>query len=217
LEAAWRGLKFLVDRIEFRVQISLEILSTTRDTLLEDFYEKVFKVEYDGLAEDPLTLVVADFAIDRGPSDLEMLQDAARMASSLRVPFVFAGAPEFFGVRQPGLLATLPDLVQKMRSQEYAKWNRFRQQESALWVADCQPGAAPRCLGIAGCPGSRVCLGYPCGRARRATAVGFRRVGPGRGRGAGLRCRGAALPARRGSASRATREPSATAVPGRQE
>ena len=135
LEAVWRGLKFLVDRIEFRREISLEILSTTRDTLLEDFYEKVFKSEYDGLAEDPLTLVVADFAIDRGLSDLEMLQDAARMASSLRVPFVFAGAPEFFGVRQPGLLATLPDLVQKMRSQEYAKWNRFRQEESSLWVA----------------------------------------------------------------------------------
>lgn len=134
LEAVWRGLKFLVDRIDFRGRISLEILSTTRDRLLEDFYEKVFKPEYDGLAEDPLTLVVADFAIDRGPSDLEMLQNAARMASSLRVPFVFAGAPEFFGVRQPGLLATLPDLVQKMRSQEYAKWNRFRQEESALWV-----------------------------------------------------------------------------------
>lgn len=135
LESAWRGLKFLVDRIDFRRPITLEVLPTSRDGFLDDFYHKVFKPEYDGLTAQPLTLVIADFAFDRSPVDLEALQNAARMAESLRVPFVVSVGPEFFGVRQPGLLATLPDLVQKMRSQEYAKWNNFRRQDAALWIA----------------------------------------------------------------------------------
>lgn len=135
LESAWRGLKFLVDRIDFRKSISLEILPTSRADLLDNFYNKVFKPEYEGQTEHPLSLVVADFAFDRGVADLETLQHAARMAESLRVPFVASVAPQYFGVRQAALLATLPDLVGKCHSPEYAKWNRLRTQDASLWLA----------------------------------------------------------------------------------
>ncbi len=37
MESAWRGLKFLVDRTDFRENIKLEILNVSKQDLLDDF------------------------------------------------------------------------------------------------------------------------------------------------------------------------------------
>src|SRR5262245_7000249 len=37
LEAAWRGLKFLVDRTDFRENVKVELLNCSKDDLLADF------------------------------------------------------------------------------------------------------------------------------------------------------------------------------------
>src|SRR4051794_24101682 len=37
LESAWRGLKFLIDRTDFRENIKVELLSVSKDELLTDF------------------------------------------------------------------------------------------------------------------------------------------------------------------------------------
>ncbi|NVZ67294.1 type VI secretion system contractile sheath large subunit, partial [Pseudomonas gingeri] len=37
LESAWRGLKLLVDRTDFRENIKLEVLHATKEELLDDF------------------------------------------------------------------------------------------------------------------------------------------------------------------------------------
>lgn len=134
LEAAWRGLELLLRAVIPTSKVTVEIQPTAKVDLLDSFYDAHFEREHSGESEPPLGLVLAPFAFDRTPRDIEDLQQAARMASSLGVPFLLEAAPEFFGVKQAGLVATMPDLIGKCRGPEYAKWNRLRADDTSLWL-----------------------------------------------------------------------------------
>jgi type VI secretion system protein ImpC len=114
--------------------VQIETLSAGRDDFLDVFYEKVFLAEHGGVPEVPLSAVVLGYEFDRGADDVDVLRHAARMGESLRVPFLAAAAPAFWGIRQPALLANLPDLARKVEGSEYAKWNLLRREEAALWL-----------------------------------------------------------------------------------
>lgn len=135
LEAAWRGLKFLIDHTDFRRRIRLEILPASKEDFLNQFFERIFHTEYEGRSELPLAVVVADYAFDRSPGDLDALRHTGKMGASLRMLFLASASPAFWGVKRAKLLATLPDLVRKSRGPEYAKWNRFRTEEESGWLA----------------------------------------------------------------------------------
>lgn len=134
LEAAWRGLNHLLRRVSSTSPVTVEIQPTAKPDLLDTFYDTHFEREHAGESDSPLGLVLAPFAFDRTPRDIEDLQHAARMASSLGVPFLLEVAPEFFGVKQAGLVVAMPDLIGKCRGPEYAKWNRLRADDASLWL-----------------------------------------------------------------------------------
>jgi type VI secretion system protein ImpC len=135
LEAAWRGVAFLAARAaRSGGRVQLEILATDREALLDTFYDQVFGVEHDGASPVALSAVVLGWELDRGPADVEDLRHLARMGDSLRVPFLGAAGPGFWGIRQAGLLANLPDLVRKAEGSEYAKWNGLRREEASHWL-----------------------------------------------------------------------------------
>jgi len=134
LEASWRGLQLLLDRLRPGAPVVIEAQPTSKLDLLDSFYDTHFEPEHGGQADPPLGLVLAAFAFDRTPRDIEDLQHASRMAASLGVPFLLEAAPEFFGVKQAGLVATMPDLTGKCRGPEYAKWNRLRADDASLWL-----------------------------------------------------------------------------------
>jgi type VI secretion system protein ImpC len=129
------GAALLAERAAGHPAVRLETLSAGRDDFLDVFYEKVFLAEHDGAVEAPLSLVVLGYEFDRGGDDVDLLRHAARMGESLRVPFLAAAAPSFWGIRQPALLANLPDLTRKVEGSEYAKWNLLRREEAALWLS----------------------------------------------------------------------------------
>lgn len=134
LEASWRGLRLLLERLRPDAPVVIEVQPTSKLDLLESFYDTHFEPEHGGKTDRPLGLVLAAFAFDRTPRDIEDLQDAARMAASLGVPFLLEAAPEFFGVKQAGLVVAMPDLAGKCRGPEYAKWNRLRADDASLWL-----------------------------------------------------------------------------------
>jgi len=128
------GAAFLGERAAKDASVRIETLSAGRDDFLDVFYEKVFLAEHDGASEVPLSAVVLGYEFDRGADDVDLLRHAARMGESLRVPFLAAAAPSFWGIRQPALLANLPDLARKVEGSEYAKWNLLRREEASLWL-----------------------------------------------------------------------------------
>lgn len=115
-------------------QVVLERLSAGREDFLDVFYEQVFTAEHAGTPEVPLSAVVLGYEFDRGADDAESLRHLARMGESLRVPFLAAVSPAFWGIRQPALLANLPDVARKVEGSEYAKWNLLRREEASLWL-----------------------------------------------------------------------------------
>jgi len=135
LEATWRGLNFLVRNSDSRKGIFLEVLPVARERALEVFFEKIFHTEYDGLSKIPLNFVLTNFSFGRSKPDLDMLKDMAKLGAGLSVPFIGAMSPSFWGVRQASMLNKLPDLLEKIKASEYAKWRSFRREEESLWLA----------------------------------------------------------------------------------
>ena len=97
LETAWRALKFLVERTDFKKGVFLEVVSATKDDLphaMEGLVER--EQETGGLP--PLVAIWMDFEFDATVRDMESLARIGELASGQNVPVLAAVGPTFFGV-----------------------------------------------------------------------------------------------------------------------
>ena len=108
MEASWRSLKFLVDRIDFKKNAKLDILDVSKDNLAEDFedapetiqsglYKHVYVSEYDTPSSEPYGSIVSNFEFDSGPSDITLLQSVSKVSAACHCPFLGTASPKFFG------------------------------------------------------------------------------------------------------------------------
>ena len=88
LESSWRSLKFLVDRTDFRENNKLEILSVSKEKLLEDFedapeitrsglYKAVYTAEFGQFGGQPFGSIIGNYEFNPGPQDMKLLQSVA--------------------------------------------------------------------------------------------------------------------------------------------
>ena len=150
IESAWKSLKFLVDRTDFRENIKIELLNASKDDLLEDFedapeipksglYKLAYTAEYGQFGGQPYGNIVANFDFGPGPQDIKLLQYVAAVSAMAHAPFIAAAGPKFFGVDSFQELPNLKDLHSIFESPQYAKWQSFRQSEDARYVALTTP------------------------------------------------------------------------------
>lgn len=135
LESTWRGLKFLIDRTDFRENVKVELLSVPKSNLRDAIYHQVFQPEYNDLLEYPLSVMIADYEFNRSPEDMELLGDIARMAASMQAPFISSVGPEFFGAQKAEELSRLPSLRTYFQKPEYAQWRSLRDNETSQYIA----------------------------------------------------------------------------------
>src|SRR5258708_5878652 len=78
MESAWRGLKFLIDRVDFRENTKVELLNCSKEDLLADFedspevpksglYKLVYSAEYGQFGGRPLGALRFDLAFRSRP------------------------------------------------------------------------------------------------------------------------------------------------------
>ncbi len=145
LESAWRALKFLVDRTDFRENIKIEILNVTKEELLDDFedspevpksglYKIVYTREYGQFGGQPYAAMIANYEFGPGPQDLKLLQYVASVAAMAHAPFIAAASPSFFGIESFTELPKLKDLKSIFEGPQYIKWQSFRESEDARYV-----------------------------------------------------------------------------------
>jgi type VI secretion system protein ImpC len=143
LEAAWRGLKFLVDRIDFRKNLRLSVLPVRKDSLNEALYHQLLMPIYHGsiqeLIDAPISVVIADFEFSNTTEELERLDDLAESMASLQVPLLAGVGPAFFGKQHTSELASLPVLWQLMKRPEYVGWNALRSKAVSNYLALALP------------------------------------------------------------------------------
>ncbi|MDI6752888.1 MAG: type VI secretion system contractile sheath large subunit [Thermodesulfobacteriota bacterium] len=146
LESAWRSLRFLADRTDFRENIKIEILNVNKEQLLEDFedapevpksglYKTVYSSEYGQFGGQPYAALVGNYEFGPGPQDIKLLQYLASVAAMSHTPFVASASPNFFGILDFGTLPNLKDIKSILEGPQYAKWRSFRESEDSRYLA----------------------------------------------------------------------------------
>ncbi|MEM6787593.1 MAG: type VI secretion system contractile sheath large subunit [Myxococcota bacterium] len=150
LEAAWRGLKFVVDRVDFRENIRVAFVNVSKDDLLEDFedsvevpksgmYKTVYSEEFGQFGGRPWGLVIANYAFTPSPRDMALLDACASVASMAHAPFVASAAPGFFGLEDWRKLPQMAEIAAHFEGPQFTKWRSFRDSEDARYVGLCLP------------------------------------------------------------------------------
>jgi type VI secretion system protein ImpC len=145
LESAWRSLKFLVDRTNFRENNKIEILNVSKDDLLDDFgdapeivkaglYRTVYRKEYGQFGGQPYGALIGNYEFGAGPQDMRLLQFVASVSAMSHAPFISAANPAFFGQVDYTTLPFLKDINAIMEAPQYIKWQSFRESEDARYV-----------------------------------------------------------------------------------
>jgi type VI secretion system protein ImpC len=145
LESAWRGLKFLVDKTDFRENVRLELLNVSKEELLDDFddapeitksglYKTVYSAEYGQFGGKPYGNIIANYEFGPGPQDIKLLQYLGSVSAMAHAPFIAAAGPEFFGLDDFNGLPSLKDLKSLFEGPQYVKWQSFRESEDARYV-----------------------------------------------------------------------------------
>ncbi len=146
LESAWKGLKLLIDRTDFRENIIVELVNVSKDDLHKDLeeapeipksglYKTVYTAEYGQFGGNPFAAIIGNYDFGPGAHDLKLLQRIASVATMAHAPFVAAASPQFFGEKDFLKLPNLKDLKALMEGPQYIKWNAFRDSPDARSVA----------------------------------------------------------------------------------
>ncbi len=150
LESAWRGLKLVVDRTNFRENIKLELVNISKEDLLVDFedspevpksglYKLVYTAEYGQFGGQPVGAMIANYEFGPGPQDIKLLQYVASVGAMAHAPFIAAAGPKFFGLEDFRSLPNLKDLKSIFEGPQYVKWQSFRESEDARYVGLTMP------------------------------------------------------------------------------
>jgi len=150
LESAWRSLRFVVDKVNFRENIRMEFLSLDKESLLADledspdltksgFYRIVYSNEYGVFGGKPFGVMNLNYDFGPGPQDVDMLRKVASVASMSHVPVLTNASPEHFGDNSFRNVPNLKDLKSLFEGPQYARWHGFRESEDARYVGLCMP------------------------------------------------------------------------------
>lgn len=145
LESAWRSLKFLVDRTNFRENVKLEIMNLSKQDLLDDFtdapevvqsglYKVCYSREYGQFGGQPYAAIIGNYEFGPGPQDIKLLQDVAAVSAMSHAPFIAAAGAQMFGIDDFSKLPDLKDLKAIFEGPQYTKWQSFRESEDSHYV-----------------------------------------------------------------------------------
>jgi type VI secretion system protein ImpC len=146
LESAWRGLKFAIDRTNFRENIKMQILNVSKEDLLADFedapeitksglYKQVYTAEYGQFGGEPVGAMIANYEFSPSSPDIALMQNVAAVGAMAHTPFVASAGPKFFGEDDFLKMPNLKDMHAIFEGPQYAKWNGFRESEDARYLA----------------------------------------------------------------------------------
>mgnify|MGYP000008050344 CR=1 FL=1 len=146
IESSWRGLNFLVNRTDFKQNIAIEMISSSKEELIEDFedapdvtrsglYKHVYSAEYGQFGGKPYGAIISGFALDPSAKDLKLMQDVASVSAMSHAPFIASAGPKFFGLESFQGMPALKDLESIFEGPQYAKWQGFRESDDARNVA----------------------------------------------------------------------------------
>ncbi|MGF1873275.1 type VI secretion system contractile sheath large subunit [Photobacterium indicum] len=150
MESAWRGLKLLVDRTDFRENIKIEVLHATKQEMLDDFefapetalsglYKHIYSSGYGQFGGEPVGAIIGNYAFSPSTPDIKLLQYVGAVGAMAHAPFISGVSPEFFGIDSFEELPNIKDIKSTFESPRYTKWRTLRESEDARYIGLTAP------------------------------------------------------------------------------
>ena len=157
LEAAWRGLHFLVRQTETTSTLKIRVFDIAKRELartLRKFrgaawdqsplFRKLYDEEYGQFGGEPYGVVVGDYQVDHHPEDVQLLSDMAKIAAAAHFPFITGAAPSVMQMESWRELANPRDLTRIFQTPQYAAWRAMRTDQDTRYLGLCMPHCLAR-------------------------------------------------------------------------
>ncbi|MFZ4858658.1 MAG: type VI secretion system contractile sheath large subunit [Desulfuromonadaceae bacterium] len=150
IEAAWRGLEYLVQQSETGDMLKIRVMNISKKDLLKDMekasefdqstlFKKIYEEEFGQFGGASYGALIGDYHFSNSPQDLTLLEKVSEVAAAAHAPFISGAAPTMFNWDSFTELSAPRDLAKIFQSVEYAKWKSFRDSEDARYVALALP------------------------------------------------------------------------------
>jgi type VI secretion system protein ImpC len=151
MESAWRSVQFLVDRTDFRQNISLSLLNVTKAELADDLtseadasrtklYGHLYSPNLGTYGGTPFGAVIGNYEFDTRSADVALLKSAAAVAAMAHAPFIAAASSKAFGASSfKSLVQRTEDIGELMKGDQFTKWHALRESEDARYLGLALP------------------------------------------------------------------------------
>ncbi|MBK8261219.1 MAG: type VI secretion system contractile sheath large subunit [Nannocystis sp.] len=150
LEANWRALARLIDRVDFDESILIELLSCTKQELYDDFsaapeipraglYQRVYAQAFGVYGGRPYGILCAAYDFGPGAEDLGLLRYCAAVAAIAHAPLLADASPALLGLDSFAALPRLSDPAAALAGPRMRLWQALRDAEDARYVGLCLP------------------------------------------------------------------------------
>ncbi|KAB8309379.1 MULTISPECIES: type VI secretion system contractile sheath large subunit [Rahnella] len=150
IESGWRGLKFLIDRTDFRQNVRIELLDISKEDLRQDFedcpeiiqsglYRHTYIQEYDTPGGEPIGSVISNYEFDASTQDMALLRNISKVSAAAHMPFIGSVGPKFFMKDSMEEVAAIKDIGNYFDRAEYIKWKHFRESDDSRYIGLTMP------------------------------------------------------------------------------
>jgi type VI secretion system protein ImpC len=148
LEAAWRGLYYLVSNVETGVSLKVRLFHVSKKELLKDseraleFYQSTFFSKISDERYYTFGLLVGVYEFGGNLQDMALLERISQTASALQVPFISGVSPTLFQMtdfREFYEVRDFSKIFDQLSYSYYQKWRSLRQSNESNFLGLCVP------------------------------------------------------------------------------
>lgn len=156
LEAAWRGIRWLVGGLGIDNASRIRLLDARWPELARDFerapeydrsalFDLVYAQEFDMPGGVPFSLLIGLYDVQHRPSrahssdDVEVLRHLAQVGAAAFAPIILDAAPGLFGVDRFGELDLRQSLAADFRNPAYARLQSFQAKPDSRFIGVATP------------------------------------------------------------------------------
>jgi type VI secretion system protein ImpC len=137
LEAAWRGLFFLVRRLPTDVNLKIFLLDIAKPELAADLVATFELLVEQVPGAEPWTVLVGNYTFDQSPDDAQLLARMAAIARHAGAPFLAAASTRLLGC--DSLDATPAPRQWRLDKETIESWATVRRLPQAGWLGLALP------------------------------------------------------------------------------
>ncbi|AMY08130.1 type VI secretion protein, EvpB/ family [Luteitalea pratensis] len=144
VEAAWRGVQWLVSMLDLGDTLELHLLHVTRDELAQavaqggDLWQRLVDRESRSEGGLELSALIGDFTFGPSADDLAVLEQLGAMAAAMGTPFIAGASPALLGATSLASQSQ-PRNWSPLGQEDETRWQAFRGRAAAAHVGLALP------------------------------------------------------------------------------